>query len=212
MYFITTKNTFEMILWSHSLSEFFANLSAFRRCTTDKNTYLHVLWRVIVFHQLFLTSATNYCLCMRFNLLLSADSPYPCRMSWKIIKKTIVTWIKNIVATLFPQSRSKIIGKGQQPKSRRLQLQDWPIIITATNMLGFRVQRRIGLVSDWNIRGGETNHYGTWSYCVLCKKAIMPEKKYMLQSSEDWFCKRSNQNSIRYGLGVPLVSKTKAVR
>ena len=138
------------------MSEFSIMINMFRRCTTNKSTYLYLIWRAKFLKELVVMTATNNYLYMRFEFLLSIDPPYPCRMSWKIIKKTIVTWIKNIVATLFPQSRSKIIGKGQQPKSRRLQLQDWPIIITATNMLGFRVQRRIGLVSDWNIRGKKT--------------------------------------------------------
>ena len=44
-------------------------------------------------------------------------------------------------------------------------------------------------------------------YYVLRKKSEMPEQKYMLHNSEDCFCKRSNQNSIKDGLRWPMGSR-----
>ena len=55
-------------------------------------------------------------------------------------------------------------------------------------------------------------HLGIQRHCVLCKKAGMTEKKYMLHSDEDYFDKHSDQKSIRDGLGGPMVSITEAVK
>ena len=85
---------------------------------------------------------------MRFVLKLRTDSPHPCRMSWRIIKRTIVTWPVNIGVTSCPQLMSKIIIKKQHPKSRILHLQDRPLILKATNPLWFRVRRSLGLLSS----------------------------------------------------------------
>ena len=49
-------------------------------------------------------------------------------------------------------------------------------------------------------------------YCVLSKKAGMPERKYMLHSSEKCFGKRSNQQSIKEGLGGALGNRADAVK
>ena len=43
-------------------------------------------------------------------------SPHPCRMSWRIINRTIVPWLIHIGLNSCPQPRSKVIVKGQQPK------------------------------------------------------------------------------------------------
>ena len=48
---------------------------------------------------------TNNYLIMRFKFLLRIDSPNPFRMSWRIIKRNIVTWIMNIGVTFCPPSR-----------------------------------------------------------------------------------------------------------
>ena len=61
--------------------------------------------------------ATNNYLIMRLELLLRMDPPNPCRMSWRIIKKTIVPWLTKIGVITCPQSRSKIIGKNHETKS-----------------------------------------------------------------------------------------------
>ena len=52
----------------------------------------------------------NYLL-MIFKLLLRADYPHTCRMSWSIIKRTIVPWLMNIGVTSCLQPRPKIIDK-----------------------------------------------------------------------------------------------------
>ena len=92
-------------------------------------------------------SATNNYLRIIFELILSTDSPNTCRMSWRIIKCTIVTWIINICETYCPPSRSKIIVKFQRPKSIGLQTRKRHPILTGINPLGFWVRRGLGLVS-----------------------------------------------------------------
>ena len=74
--------------------------------------------------------------------------PHPCRISWRIIKRTIFPWIVNIGVTAFPQLRPKIIGKGQKPKSIILHMLQRPLIITATNPLWFQGRRSLVLVSS----------------------------------------------------------------
>ena len=44
-------------------------------------------------------------------------------------------------------------------------------------------------------------HHATHQNCVLCKKAGIPDIKYMPHSSEECFGKSSNQKNIKYGLG-----------
>ena len=48
--------------------------------------------------------------------------------------------------------------------------------------------------------------------CIPCKKAGISEQKYMLHSSEDYFGKRSDQKTIKEGLGGPLGSRSDAVK
>ena len=90
---------------------------------------------------------------MRFDFLLRTESSHPCRMSWRIIKITIVPWLMKIDVTSCPQYRSKIIGKWQQPKSIGLQFQRKNLSLTATSPRVFRVRRRLGLVSISNNKG-----------------------------------------------------------
>ena len=44
--------------------------------------------------------------------------------------------------------------------------------------------------------GKSSNHHVDQRYCVLCKKAGMPERKYMSHISENCFEKRYDQQSI----------------
>ena len=43
-------------------------------------------------------------------------------------------------------------------------------------------------------------HHGNQRHCMICKKAVMPGRKYMYHSAEDCFGKRTDQKSIRGGL------------
>ena len=88
-------------------------------------------------------SATKNFLGIRFELMLRTDSPHPCRMSWSVIKRTIVPWIVNIGVTSCPPSRSKIIVKWQQLISRGLQPPKHHTILIMMNPLGFHVRRGI---------------------------------------------------------------------
>ena len=102
----------------------------------------------MIMKQLIGNPATNNYLLMTFELKLRADSPHPCRMSWRIIKRNIVPWPMKIGVTSCPQSRSKMIGKGQQPKSIILLLLEQPLILTATVPLGSRGIIRTEMVSS----------------------------------------------------------------
>ena len=57
-----------------------------------------------------------------------------------------------------------------------------------------------------------SNHHGTRHHLMLSKKAGMPEKKYMSNSSEDCFGKRSDQKSIIDRLGGPMGSRSEVVK
>ena len=53
---------------------------------------------------------------------------------------------------------------------------------------------------------------GIQCYCVMCKKAGMSDRKYMLHSDENWFGKRSDQESLKNGLEVKLGNRYAAVK
>ena len=56
------------------------------------------------------------------------------------------------------------------------------------------------------------NHVGMHRYCVLCKKSGMPEPKYISHSSENWFGKRPNHESLKKWLGGNLGNRDVAVK
>ena len=61
--------------------------------------------------------------------------------------------------------------------------------------------------------GGKTpNHNGIQRYCALCKKAGIPERKYMLHRSENCLGKRSNHNSVKEELGGSLGNRDYSVK
>ena len=60
---------------------------------------------------------------------------------------------------------------------------------------------RTGLLHN-NPNINSPKRHGTQSHCMLCKNSVIPEKKYMLHSSEECFGRRSRQNSVRIGLVV----------
>ena len=88
---------------------------------------------------------------MILDLQLRTDFHHPCRMILGIIKRNTVPSPMNICVKSCPQSRSKIIGKGQQTRSRRSHLLERPPIMTATNSLGFRGRISQALVSSYLI-------------------------------------------------------------
>ena len=92
-------------------------------------------------------STTKHYLLMIFYFQSCMVSPHPCRISWKIIKRIIFSWPMKVGGTSYPQSRSKITEKGQQPKSRRLLLLERHIIMTATYLLESWGRRSQGMVS-----------------------------------------------------------------
>ena len=104
--------------------------------------------KLMVMKQLIENSATKNYLFVRFEFLLRTEYPHSFRMSWRIIKRSIVPWIMNIGVASCPQSSPKIIGKGHQPKSIILYLLERNFILTMKNQLGFRGRRRLGLVSS----------------------------------------------------------------
>ena len=89
---------------------------------------------------------------MRFELQSRTDSPHTCSISFRTIKSTIVPWPIKIGLTSCPQSRSNIIGKGKQPKSRIFLLLERSIILKATDSLGSWVGRMQLLVSYATIK------------------------------------------------------------
>ena len=54
-------------------------------------------------------------------------------------------------------------------------------------------------------------HHGTQQYCVVWNKAWIPEQKWKYHTSENFFGKRSDQASIKSGLGVALINRDDAV-
>ena len=87
--------------------------------------------------------------------------------------------------------------------------------MTAMNPFGFCVRRGILMVSllTANSKGGKmTKHHGAHLYCVLYKNTGMPDRKYMSHISDNCFGKRSDQHSIKYGLGGALVNRSDAVK
>ena len=49
-------------------------------------------------------------------------------------------------------------------------------------------------------------HHGNQRYCMICKKAGMPERKYMLYSAKDCTVQRTNQ-TIKDGMGGSMGSR-----
>ena len=152
--------------------------------------------------QLIGNSATNNSLFMIFELLLRAVSPYPCSMSWSILKSTIVTWSMNIGVTSCQQYRPKNIGKLQRRKSRNLQLQRQPLFLTATSLWGFRVRRRQGLVfvSNSNRKRLSSSTVHRIIVCFARRKGFLSESICSI-TLKIVLAKRSDQNSIKDGLG-----------
>ena len=54
-------------------------------------------------------------------------------------------------------------------------------------------------------------HPGPQCYCMLYKKAGMPEIKYMSNISENCFVERFDQHSVKEGLVVALVNRSYSV-
>ena len=68
-----------------------------------------------------------------------------------------------------------------------------------------------GLRSNNSPRKAHDRHHGVHCYCVLCKKAGMPECKYTLHSSEDCTSVRTKR-PIKYGMTGPMGSRTNDVQ
>ena len=100
--------------------------------------------------QLIGKSTTKNSLSMISVLQLSTDSPHPCKMSWSIIKRTIVPWPINIDVTYFPQSRFNMALKKKQTISRISPLLERPLYSTATDTLGpqGKIRQDLGMVSS----------------------------------------------------------------
>ena len=54
--------------------------------------------------------------------------------------------------------------------------------------------------------------HSAYHYCIICKKAGMPEQNYMSHNYEDCFGNISDQKSIKDGLGGTMGSRDKAVK
>ena len=55
-------------------------------------------------------------------------------------------------------------------------------------------------------------HHGTQHHCLVFKKAGMPDKKYMLHSTDNCFGNHTNQKRIKDGLGGPIGSTVESVK
>ena len=83
--------------------------------------------------------------------------------------------------------------------------------------LSIRVPRKkkssTGVLPNLKQHGEKTHkHRGAQLYWMLCKKSVMPEIKYILQSSEKCFVKRYNQQSIKEVLGGDLGNRADSVK
>ena len=65
--------------------------------------------------------------------------------------------------------------------------------------------------SHKNPRRAPDRHHGTQRYCVLCKKTGMPERKYMLHSTEDCTVMRTKR-PIKDGMVGTVGSRNHAVQ
>ena len=60
-------------------------------------------------------------------------------------------------------------------------------------------------------RRAHERHHGEHRYCVLCKKSVMPERKYASHSTDDCTGVRTKL-SIKYGMRGSIRSRTHAVQ
>ena len=67
------------------------------------------------------------------------------------------------------------------------------------------------LRSNKSPKGSHNRHHGVQHYYVLCKKAVIPERKYLLHSNKDCtdVC---TKRPIKDGMGGPIGSRTNAVQ
>ena len=67
------------------------------------------------------------------------------------------------------------------------------------------------LRSNKSPRRAHRKHHVIQRYCVICKKAGMPEHKYMSHIAKDCTCMRTNR-TIKYGMGGFLGSRADTVK
>ena len=107
------------------------------------------------------------------------------------------------------QQRLNTIEKGIRTISRGLQpLIQCFFIIISTNSLGCRVRKRQVMVSykSKNSTENTQKHHRAQRYCVLYRAGV-PERKYMFHRYENCFDKKSNQASIKDGLGGDICNR-----
>ena len=97
--------------------------------------------------QLIGLSADSNSRSVKFGLQLSTDSPHPCRISWRTIKRTINPWPMKSGVTPCPRSMLKTKVIGQQPRSIILPLLERPLYLTKTSISGLWWRRSQFLVS-----------------------------------------------------------------
>ena len=62
----------------------------------------------------------------------------------------------------------------------------------------YKNRARTGVITSRRQQGKKTlKHHGAQRYCVFCKKAGMPDKKYMSHSSDNCFGKIYDKNYIK---------------
>ena len=72
---------------------------------------------------------------------------------------------------------------------------------------------RTGFLPNRKHQGGEMpNHHEIHWYCALCKKAGIPEKKYMSHISENCFGKLSYQQPTKLEMGGSIGNRADAVK
>ena len=63
----------------------------------------------------------------------------------------------------------------------------------ASTKVPFKKKARTGFQPSWKKKGNQTpNNKGSQRYCVMWKNSVMPERMYILHSSENCFRRRSN--------------------
>ena len=136
-------------------------------------------------------------------------------MKWKINTKDVATCPMNNGLTFCPHWRRKIIERDMRLKSEYLRpIRLCKLTLKAIHALCFphNNKARTGVLPECKQQGNNTPKNKCYQhYCVLFKKAGMPERKYKSNRPEKCFGCRFGQESIKEGLRGKLGNREKAV-
>ena len=171
------------------------------RCMTYRSTYLHLLQRARSTMSHIGPSMTENDLIMKFTLQQGMYFQHPCRVNWtKKIRIIAPCPTKNDV-NFCPPLRQKLTESELWIKPKDLR----PLRQLRPRMVAIHLQRLQVRIKQWmvsyqpeiiRVRNSPKNK-GSQRYCMLCKKAGIPERKYKMHSSENCFGKFLNRNPSR---------------